>query len=129
MDTIGYLFSKLINGQKAKLFIVNVAYSKINLGILRVLVFEGYIAGFCVIKMNKSINYIKVILLYENNMPMVKKIKRISKPSHRIYQTKHGLLNYKNGFNCLLISTSLGILSDREALFHNVGGEILCQIK
>jgi len=129
MDTLGYLFSILMNGQRAKLPFVNVPYSRFSLGILRVLVLEGYIAGFCIMEKNQSINYIKIILLYENGVSMIKKIKRISKPGYRVYKAKHQLLDDRGGFNCLLISTSLGILSDREALKQNIGGEILCQIE
>jgi small subunit ribosomal protein S8 len=129
MDTLGYLFSSIQNAQKAKLTAVDVPYSKFNLAILKVLVLEGYISGFFTKSKVSSIKKLHIALLYEKGIPMIQKIKRISKPGCRVYKPAHQLLEDRGGFNCLLISSSKGVLSDREALQRGIGGEILCKIE
>ena len=76
----------------------------------------------------KRKNNISVDLKYENGSPVIKEIKRISKPGRRIYARADSIPRIKNGLGLAIVSTSKGIMSDYEAKNNNVGGEIICKV-
>lgn len=88
---------------------------------------EGYIEDFRLMKDSVQGTY-KVYLKYEENKPVIIGLKRISKPGLRVYKGKDELPRVLNGLGVAVISTSKGVMNDREARKQNIGGEILCHI-
>ena len=89
---------------------------------------EGYIAGYKFINDSKEKNNLSVNLKYENGSPVIKEIKRISKPGRRIYARADSIPRIQNGLGLAIVSTSKGVMSDYEAKNNNVGGEIICKV-
>ena len=102
--------------------------SKLNLNVLSVLKDEGYIRDFNDIEERKGINSIKIDLKYYNGSPVIKKIKRISKPGIRKYSKISELNKPYGGLGISILSTPKGVMSDHQAKKNNVGGEILCEV-
>lgn len=128
MDIIGDMLTRIRNGFLAKKTEVEVIHSKENLGILNVLKNEGYIGNFNEVDIRKGIKVINVELKYYKNEPVIKELKRISKPSRRVYTSVADMPLIYNGLGVSVISTSKGILSDAEAKSKNLGGEIICSV-
>ena len=128
LDLLSDMLARINNGYMAKLIKVNVLRNKQNLVILSILLKLGFISGFQLIDKREII----VFLSYYRNKPAIRKLQRISKSSHRIYFTLRELQNRstlaysQNGF--FILSTTIGILTDVEALALGVGGEVLFQI-
>nr|YP_010394061.1 ribosomal protein S8 [Peronospora belbahrii]DAZ88069.1 TPA_asm: ribosomal protein S8 [Peronospora belbahrii] len=121
-DTLSNLFSKIKNGYLAKKSKIIEHNSKQNMNILNILTKEGFIKSY---KLNSK-NQLDVYLKYKNNKPVIKELKRLSKPGKRLYITNKNLYKRKTGL--YLISTSMGILTDLQAKKLNVGGELICKI-
>ena len=81
-----------------------------------------------VISNSKNIKVIKVNLKYYEGSPVIKEIKRISKPGRRVYSRANSIPKILNGLGMAIISTSQGVMSDMEARKNNVGGEIICKV-
>lgn len=128
MDIIGDMLTRIRNGFLAKKTEVEVIYSKENLGILNVLKNEGYIGEFNEIELRKGVKVINVELKYYKNESVIKELKRISKPSRRVYTSVTDMPLVYNGLGVSVVSTSKGILSDAEAKSQNLGGEIICSV-
>ena len=75
-----------------------------------------------------SIDTLLVDLKYYNGLPVIKEIKRISKPGRRIYARASSIPRIQNGLGLAIVSTSIGIMSDNDARIKNVGGEIICRV-
>ena len=121
-DTFSNLFSKIKNGYLAKKIKVTQQRSKKSLNILNILVKEGFIKSY---KINSK-NQLDIYLKYRKNRPAITKLKRLSKPSRRLYINNKDLYLKKPGF--YILSTSLGLLTDLQAKKLNVGGELICII-
>jgi small subunit ribosomal protein S8 len=128
MDIIGDMLTRIRNGFLANKSEVEVLYSKENLGILNVLKNQGYISEFNEIELRKGVKVINVELKYYKNEPVIKELKRISKPSRRVYTSVVDMPLVYNGLGISVVSTSKGILSDAEAKSKNLGGEIICSV-
>lgn len=128
MDIIGDMLSRIRNGFLAKKSEVDVIHSKENLGILNVLKNEGYIGDFNEIELRKGIKVINIKLKYYKNESVIKELKRVSKPSRRVYTSVVDMPLIYNGLGLSVVSTSQGILSSHEAKDRNVGGEIICSV-
>lgn len=127
MDTISNFIIKIKNAGLAGQEEVNVPFSKLKASISEVLKKEGFIKGF----EEKSLKGKPVLILSlfaENRMPKIKGVKRISKPSKRIYKKTGEIRAVKNGYGALILSTSAGIMTGREAKKAKLGGEALFQI-
>ena len=96
--------------------------------VLSVLKEEGYIRDFQNVKVREGINNIKIDLKYYNGIPVIKKIRRISKPGIRVYSKIKELNKPYGGLGISIISTPKGVMSDQQAKVNNVGGEILCEV-
>lgn len=126
-DPIADLLTRIRNANKERLPKFEVPASKIKVEILSVLKREGYIKDFAVT--NDKFSKIVVTLKYtENNERVIKGLKRISKPGLRVYASLDKLPKVLNGLGIALISTSKGILTDREARLQQVGGEVLAYV-
>ena len=89
---------------------------------------EGYINNFYLENDKKNIKVIKVNLKYYEGSPVIKEIKRISKPGRRVYSRANSIPKILNGLGMAIISTSQGVMSDVDARKKNVGGEIICKV-
>ena len=103
---------------------VLVPASKLKLEILRVLKEEGYISDFEKIEDEKQ-GMISITLKYVNKTSVIKGLKRISKPGLKVYAKRNELPKVLNGLGVAIVSTSGGVMSDREARQKNLGGEVL----
>lgn len=128
-DPIGDLLTRIRNGLMANHTHILVPKSKIKKGILELLIREGFLTSFEEVE-GDSFNSFSVELKYNGKTgePVITEMKRISKPSRRMYSSVSDLHPYRNGYGVYIISTSKGLLTDREARKQNVGGEVLCSI-
>jgi small subunit ribosomal protein S8 len=123
-DTISNLIISLKNAQNAKHETMTFAYTKMILSILEVLKKAGFISD--IEKTGKDLKKkVIVTLKYEDNAPAITDVKRISKQSQRSYVGYKDIKPVRNGYGLAVLSTPLGILSDKEAIKSKVGGEIL----
>jgi small subunit ribosomal protein S8 len=122
-DPIADMLTRLRNTQDKQ---VNIPHSKIKEKISEILLKEGYIQSFQVIGEVKKVIVIEMKEYY--GKPVIEKIIRISKPSSRYYVCAKTVPRFYNGYGVSVLSTSKGIMSDREARSHNIGGEILFKI-
>jgi small subunit ribosomal protein S8 len=127
-DPIADLLTRIRNGIMASYDKVEVPSSKIKVNIVKVLKFEGYIRNYKIIKHNAQ-GIIVIYLKYnEDKSPVIKGLKRISKPSCRVYWRCKKIPKVLNGLGINIISTSKGVMTDREARRMEVGGEIICSV-
>ena len=125
-DNIADMITRIRNGQKSKLLSVAVPVSKLKCAVLEVLKNEGYIAGYTFDEQEREVN---VELKYSPvGNPAICEIHKVSKPGKRIYSSITKLKGYFNNMGIHILSTSKGVMSDREAKKHNVGGEIICKV-
>ena len=127
-DPIGDMFSRIRNGQMRSLSTIDLPASNFRLQILEVLKTEGYITNFFIEKLKNNKKNLKVNLKYYEGNPVIKEIKRISKPGRRIYSKANSIPKIQNGLGVAILSTPKGVMSDNEARKNNVGGEILCEV-
>ena len=128
VDPIGDMFTRIRNGQMRNLNTVNIPASKFRTKILDILKLEGYITGYYLEKEDDNKKIIKVNLKYYEGMPVIKEIKRISKPGRRVYSRATSIPKIQNGLGMAIISTPQGVMSDMQARKNNIGGEIICKV-
>ena len=128
MDPIGDMFTRIRNGQMRKLVTIDVPASNFRLKILEVLKTEGYIVNFFIEKKENNKKNLKVDLKYFEGTPVIKEIKRVSKPGRRIYSKATSIPKIQNGLGLAILSTPKGVMSDNEARKNNIGGEIICRV-
>ena len=128
-DPIADLLTRIKNGYMAKKSIVSIPGSKIKQDILKVLNQEGYIEGYTVEKLENNKSNLLINLKYYKNKSVINKIKRVSMPGLRVYKGKKELPKVLGGLGISIISTTKGIVSDREAKKLGQGGEILCYVE
>ena len=128
VDPIGDMFTRIRNGQMRNLKSVNIPASKFRSKILEFLKSEGYINSFFLESNDNNKKIIKVNLKYYEGTPVIKEIKRISKPGRRVYSRATSIPKIQNGLGMAIISTSQGVMSDIQARKNNIGGEIICKV-
>ena len=127
-DSLSDMLARIKNALKANKAFTSCYKSKLNMNVLSVLKDEGYIRDFQVVELRKGINNIKIDLKYYNGTPVIKRIKRISKPGIRVYSKINDLQKSYGGLGISILSTPKGVMSDQKARDNNVGGEILCEV-
>ena len=127
-DPIGDMFSRIRNGQMRSLATIIIPSSNFRQNILKILKTEGYIKDFYIEKNDNNKISLKVNLKYYEGDPVIKEIKRISKPGRRGYSRANSLPRFMNGLGLAILSTPKGVMSDTEARKNNVGGEIICKV-
>ena len=127
-DPIGDMISRIRNAQMRTSNNVLLPNSKFRVKILEVLKQEGYISNYKVIPNSKNKESVVVDLKYNNGLPVIREIKRVSKPGRRIYAKASSIPKIQNGLGLAIVSTSIGIMSDNDARSKNVGGEIICRV-
>ena len=120
MDTIADALIRIKNGYIVGAESVLVKYSKLTLAVLKLLEKEGYLG-----KVTKESNNIKVELKYNDRAPSITDLKRVSKPSLRIYKRVKEIPRVMGGLGIAIISTPKGVMTDKDARAQNVGGEVL----
>ena len=127
-DSLSDMLARIKNAHKANKAFTSCYKSKLNMNVLSVLKDEGYIRDYQDVELRKGINNIKIDLKYYNGTPVIKRIKRISKPGIRVYSKINELQKSYGGLGISILSTPKGVMSDQKARDHNVGGEILCEV-
>ena len=127
-DALSDMLARIKNAHRANKSSTSCFKSKLNLNVLTVLKEEGYIRDFINIEERKGVNFIKIDLKYYNGTPVIKKIKRISKPGIRVYSKINNLEKPYGGLGISILSTPKGVMSDQQARKNNVGGEVLCEV-
>ena len=127
-DPIGDMFSRIRNGQLRSLNSVVIPSSNFRKNILKILKDEGYIQDFYIEKLENNRVNLKVNLKYYEGDPVIKEIKRISKPGRRVYSRAISIPKVMNGLGLAILSTPQGVMSDVEARKKNIGGEIICRV-
>lgn len=127
IDSISNLIIKIKNASFAKKETVVVPHSSLIESVLEVLQKNGFIASFSK-KGKKVVKSIEVSLAYEDGMPKVQGVDRISKLSRRVYKGAKEIKPVRNGFGLLVLSTPAGVLSGDDAKAKGVGGEVLFKI-
>jgi small subunit ribosomal protein S8 len=126
-DPIADMLTRIRNANQMKHKTVDMPASKLKKEILELLKAEGYIIGYKVVKGDVQ-DTLRVALKYLNNDRVVKGLKRISKPGLRVYAKNSEIPKVLNGLGIAVISTSTGIMTDREARKQKTGGEILAYV-
>jgi len=128
VDPIGDMLTRIRNGQMRALNKIEIPFSNFRLKILEVLKKEGYIIDFYLEDSKEKVKFILVVLKYYEGQPVIKEIKRVSKPGRRVYSRAVSIPKIKNGLGLAILSTSKGVMSDAEAVKNNLGGEIICRV-
>ena len=127
-DPIGDMITRIRNAQMRTSNSVIIPNSKFREKILEVLKQEGYISNYKILPGSKNKESLLVDLKYSNGLPVIREIKRVSKPGRRIYAKASSIPRIQNGLGLAIVSTSIGIMSDNDARTKNVGGEIICRV-
>ena len=127
-DVVSDMLARIRNALNVDKDTVDLVYSKMSVGVLNVMKEEGYIDSFEIVDVRDGIKNIVLNLKYYYGKPVIKKMVRISKPSRRVYYGISDLPLVYNGLGISILSTSMGIISDREARKKKVGGELICTL-
>ena len=127
MDTISNMIIQIKNAGSAGHDRVSIPYSKLKHSIVEVLKKEHFVKDVET-ESEKGRKVLAVDLFMENRVPKIKGVKRISKPSRRVYKKSSEIRSVKNGYGAVILSTSQGIMSGREAKKSQLGGEALFSI-
>ena len=124
-DTIADMLTRIRNANSAKHESVDIPASNMKKAIAQILLDEGYVKSFQVIDDDKQ-GVIRVTLKYgENKTPVITGLRRVSKPGLRIYTNCEEMPKVMNGLGIAILSTSKGVMTDKNARKENVGGEVL----
>ena len=116
VDPIGDMLTRIRNGQMRSLNKINMPFSNFRLKILEILKKEGYIIDFNIDNGEKKIKFLSVDLKYYEGQPVIKEIKRVSKPGRRVYSKATSIPKVLNGLGLAILSTSKGVMSDTDAI-------------
>ena len=127
-DPIADMLTRIRNGSKARFNSVDVPGSKLKTELAKILKNEGYIKNYKFLKDGKQ-GILRIYLKYGSDQSaVIYGLKRISKPSCRVYVKSNDIKPIYNGMGISILSTSRGIMTDKKARKENVGGEILCNV-
>ena len=124
-DPIADMLTRIRNGQKARMVSVDMPASKAKEAIASVLKEEGYITDFATAEEGAK-KTLTIELKYFEGVPVIERIRRASRPGLRVYRGKEGLPKVLGGLGVAIVSTSAGVMSDRQAREKGIGGEVLC---
>ena len=127
-DPIADMITRIRNAQLRTLNSVSIPSSKFRARILDVLKEEGYISDYKFLSDAKNKGSLIINLKYNKGLPVIKEIRRISKPGRRIYTKADSIPKIQSGLGIAIVSTSMGIMSDNDARSKNIGGEIICKV-
>jgi small subunit ribosomal protein S8 len=125
-DPLGDMLTRIRNGQTANKSAIKSPASKLRMSVLEVLQREGYIRGYE--REAEGHQELSIALKYHYGVPVIRELKRVSKPGRRVYSGFKELPRVYNGLGIAIVSTPRGVLSDSEARDAHVGGEVLCTV-
>lgn len=126
-DPIADMLTRIRNGQKARKVKVTMPSSTAKVAVAGVLKDEGYITGFSTESDGNKVS-LTVELKYYEGAPVIERIERVSKPGLRIYRSTDEIPKVLGGLGVAIVSTSAGVMSDRQAREKGIGGEVLCVV-
>lgn len=127
-DPLGDMLTRIRNAHLRGKSTVKTPASKLRGWVLDVLVDEGYIRSFEKTANDRGQPEFEISLKYFEGQPVIREIKRYSKPGRRAYSASDALPSVRNGLGVAIISTNRGVMSDAKARELNVGGEVLCTV-
>ena len=127
-DPIGDMLTRIRNAQMRGKSTVSTPASKLRAWVLDVLADEGYIRGYEKTSSSDGHSAIEISLKYFDGVPVIKELKRISKPGRRVYLGVKDIPQVRQGLGVSIVSTPQGIMSDASARAKNVGGEVICTV-
>jgi small subunit ribosomal protein S8 len=127
-DPIADMLTRIRNAQLVRKSEVLIPFSKLKFEIAKILKHANYIEELSKIDEAKF-PQIKIILKYKNNQePAIREIKRVSRPAQRVYVNNNNISKVLNGLGIAIISTSQGLMTNKEAKRKGVGGEVICEV-
>ena len=127
-DPLGDMLTRIRNAQLRSKSKVSTTASKLRRRVLDVLEEEGYIRGYATVDYDNGRSEFEIELKYFDGKPVIDSIRKVSRPGLRIYRGKDDLPKVMGGLGVAIISTSQGVMSDREAREKGHGGEVLCMV-
>ena len=127
-DPIGDMLTRIRNSHKRGTSDVETPASKLRAWVLDVLADEGYIRGYEKVDGKDGHPALRIELKYHDGMPVIRELKRVSKPGRRVYLGANDIPEVRQGLGVSIVSTSKGVMSDANARAANVGGEVLCTV-
>lgn len=128
MDTIGEFLTRVRNAGNARHEKLDIPASNSRVGIAKILLQNGYIRSFKVVKDGKQ-GVMRLYLKYnEKGRPLITTVERVSRPGRRVYVSSTDIPEVRNGFGISILSTNKGIVDGDTARKTNLGGELLCQL-
>ena len=127
-DPLGDILTRIRNAQLRGKSTVRTPASKLRAWVLDVLKDEGYIRGYDKVAATGGQPELEISLKYYEGSPVIREIKRVSKPGRRVYASVQDIPSVRNGLGVSIVSTPKGVMSDAAARTANVGGEVLCTV-
>ena len=127
-DPLGDMLTRIRNAAMRSKSTVMSPSSKLRLRVLDVLKDEGFIRGYEVIDSGDHKPQVEISLKYHEGEPVIREMRRVSKPGRRAYTGVTAMPQVRNGLGVAIVSTSKGVMSDSRARAENVGGEVLCTV-
>ena len=127
-DPIGDMLTRIRNSQLRGKSTVSTPASKLRAWVLDVLADEGYIRGYEPGKDERGHPTLEIALKYYDGTPVIRELKRVSKPGRRVYMGSKEIPQVRQGLGVSIVSTPKGVMSDASARSQNVGGEVLCTV-
>ena len=127
-DPIADMLTRIRNGQAARKVSVSMPASKAKEAVARVLLEEGYIAEYAT-EGEAADRQLRIALKYHEGAPVIEDIQRASRPGLRVYRGRESLPKILGGLGVAIVSTSAGVMSDRQAREQGVGGEVICIVQ
>ena len=127
-DPLGDMLTRIRNAQMRQKSTVRTPASKLRGWVLDVLGAEGYIRGYEAVTGDSGKPEYEISLKYFDGEPVIRELKRVSKPGRRVYSSVSEIPQVRNGLGVSIVSTSKGVMSDARARSENVGGEVLCTV-
>lgn len=127
-DPLGDMLTRIRNAQMRGKSTVRTPSSKLRAWVLDVLKDEGYIRGYEAVAAAGGQPELEISLKYFEGTPVIRELKRVSKPGRRVYASVQDIPSVRNGLGVSIVSTPKGVMSDAAARTANVGGEVLCTV-
>jgi small subunit ribosomal protein S8 len=127
-DPIGDMLTRIRNAQMRRKSTVHTPASKLRAWVLDVLADEGYIRGYEKISSDDGHGAIEISLKYFDGIPVIRELKRVSKPGRRVYLGVKDIPQVRQGLGVSIVSTPQGVMSDANARAKNIGGEVICTV-
>ena len=127
-DPLGDMIARIHNAQMRSKPKVSTPSSRLRMNVLDVLKSEGFIRGYAAVEHSDGQAELEIELKYFDGEPVIREISRISKPGRRVYASVKALPRVNNGLGVAILSTSSGVMVDRDAKAKGVGGELLCTV-